>query len=93
MEVVMQGIAEMAANGYDALVFSYEDFGNFKRQVWRYGLIAAGFDAPEKRRDGHAGGNILFYRRGDGIFLAVVLKTLLGYLPPSERARYRAELR
>ena len=31
----------MADRGYEALVFSYEDDGNFKRQVWRYGLIAA----------------------------------------------------
>lgn len=82
---VMDGIARMARNGYDALVFSYEDHGNFKRQIWRYELVGCGFGAPVPRADGHAGGNILFFRRDDTLFLTVVLRLLLGFLPPRER--------
>ncbi len=85
MGAVMEGIAEMARQGYDALVFSYEDDGNFKRQVWRYALIAARFGTPVPRKDGHAGGNIVFFRRDDVVFLAVVLRLFLGFLPPRER--------
>jgi FkbM family methyltransferase len=92
MEEVVQGIAEMADKGYDALALSYEDDGNFKRQVWRYALIAASFGAPVRRKDGQAGGNILFFRRGDTLFLTVVLRALLGYLPPCDRQRHYASL-
>lgn len=85
MGAVAEGIAEMARQGYDALVLSYEDDGNFKRQVWQYTLIAAGFGPPVTRKDGHAGGNIVFFRRDDIVFLAVVLRLFLGFLPPRER--------
>jgi len=88
MQAVMEGIAEMARQGYDALVFSFEDDGNFKRQVWQYALIAAGFGAPVPRKDGHAAGNILFFRRDDVTFLAVALRLFLGFLPPRERQPY-----
>jgi FkbM family methyltransferase len=92
LDAVMQGIADMTAKGYEALVFSYEDDGNFKQQVWRYRLIAAEFGTPAKRRDGHAGGNILFFRRDDVPFLALVLRVLLGFLPASDRPRHYAGL-
>lgn len=85
MDAVIEGIAEMARQGYDALVLSYEDDGNFKRQVWQYALIAAGFGTPVPRKDGHAGGNIVFFRRDDVVFLAVVFRLFLGFLPPRER--------
>jgi FkbM family methyltransferase len=91
-EVIMQGIAEMADKGYEALVFSYEDDGNFKRQVWRHRLIAAHFGTLVPRKDGYAGGNILFFRRDDDLFLALVLRVLLGCLPPFERQRHSAAL-
>jgi FkbM family methyltransferase len=90
---VAEGIAEMARHGYEALVFSYEDYGNFKRQVWRYALIAARFDTPLARQDGQAGGNILFFRRDDALFLGVVLHLLLGFLPPRERQPHCEALR
>ena len=92
MDAVLQGIADMAAKGYDALVFSYEDDGNFKRQIWRYRLIAAELGKPVKRHDGHAGGNILFFRRDDVLFLALVLRVLIGFLPACDRARRYAGL-
>lgn len=87
-ESVMAGIADLAHHGYDALVFSYEDDGNFKRQVWRYSLIAAEFSSLVARKDGHAAGNILFFRRDDRVFLVTVLRLFLGFLPPRERTRF-----
>lgn len=89
---VLAGIADMARLGYDALVFSYEDDGNFQRQLWRYRLIGAGFGAPVPRKDGHAAGNILFFRRDDTLFLATALRLFLGCLPARERAHYLAGL-
>ena len=87
-EAIAEGIAGMAALGFDALVLSYEDYGNFKRQVWRYELIAARFGEIVARADGHAGGNVLFFRREDALFLGVAAKMLLGFLPARERAPY-----
>jgi FkbM family methyltransferase len=88
IDTVLEAMSQMRRNGYDALIFSYEDHGNFKRQVWRYDLIAAGFARPAARRDGHAGGNILFFREGDVLFLATVLRLFLSFLPPRERPAY-----
>jgi hypothetical protein len=85
---VDEAIAQMRGNGYDALVFSYEDHGNFKRQDRKYELIAADFAAPAPRQDGHAGGNIVFFRQGDSLFLATVLRLFLSFLPPRERQAY-----
>jgi len=84
---VAAGISDMARHGYDALVFSYEDDGNFARQVRQYRLIAAKFGTMVARRDGFASGNIVFFKRDDGPFLAVVLRLFLGFLPPHQRGR------
>jgi FkbM family methyltransferase len=88
LPAIEAAISEMAGRGFDALVFSYEDYGNFKRQVWRYELIAARLGQPVRRADGHAGGNILFFRRDDGLFLATAARALLGCLPARERLSY-----
>jgi FkbM family methyltransferase len=88
IEAIRSAIAEMERHGYEALVFSYEDFGNFKRQIWKYSLIAASFDGPAPRKDGHVGGNILFFRRDDALFLATVLRAFLGFLPARERQEF-----
>jgi FkbM family methyltransferase len=87
-QAIAQGIDDMARAGYDALVFSYEDYGNFKRQIWRYELIAARFGAPVPRADGHVAGNILFFRRDDALFLAMAARLLLGFLPARDRAAH-----
>lgn len=87
-EAIAQGIADMARQGYDALVFSYEDYGNFKRQIWRYELIAARFGAAAPRADGHVAGNILFFRGDDALFLAMAARLFLGFLPARERAAH-----
>jgi hypothetical protein len=67
----------MRRTGYEALVFSYE-----------HELIAADFAVPAARGDGHAGGNIIFFGRGDTLFLATVLRLFLSFLPPRERQAY-----
>jgi FkbM family methyltransferase len=88
MEAVLSAIERMKHNGYEALVFSYEDDGNFKRQIWKYRLIAAAFGAPVRRKDGHIGGNIVFFRRDDVFFLTMLLRVFLGFLPARERQEF-----
>ncbi len=85
---IAQGIADMARKGYEALVFSYDDEGNFKRRVWVHQLIGATFGSAVPRPDGQAAGNILFFRRDDRVFLATVLRLLLSFLPPREREQF-----
>jgi FkbM family methyltransferase len=85
---VAQSIAAMAQKGYEALVFSYDDEGNFKQRIWVHQLIGATFGTPVPRPDGHAAGNILFFKRDDRLFLATVLRLLLSFLPPRERAQF-----
>lgn len=87
LAAVKSGIAQMAANGYDALVLSYEDHGNYKRSIWRHVLIGATFGTPVARQDGHAAGNVIFFRRGDPIFLSLVFRLFADFLPPRERQR------
>jgi hypothetical protein len=85
MGAIAAAIDGMASRGYGALVFSYDDDGNFRRQVWRYRLIALRLGAAQARADGQSAGNILFFRRGDALFLATVLRLLRSFLPPRER--------
>lgn len=84
-ERIVEAIAAMAAHGYGALVFSYEDDGNFEQQRWDYRLIAARFGEPVANRAGHANGNIIFYRQDDAVFLATVLRLFESFLPANER--------
>jgi len=80
--------AAMRRAGYDALVFSYEDHGNYKNRIWKHDLIGAGFGAPLARGDGQLAGNILFFREDDSLFLATVLRLFLSFLPPKERTAF-----
>ena len=85
---IESALAEMRRAGYDALVFSYEDDGNYRNRIWKHDLIGAGFGAPRARRDGHLAGNILFFREDDRLFLATALRLFLSFLPPKERAEF-----
>ena len=67
---------------------SYEDHGNYMRQVWQHALIAVTFGKPVPRNDGHIAGNVIFFRRDDRVFLGVLFRLLAGYLPPRERRRH-----
>jgi len=80
--------AAMRRAGYDALVFSYEDHGNYRNRIWKHDLIGAGFGAPLARGDGQLAGNILFFREDDSLFLATVLRLFLSFLPPKERPEF-----
>ena len=78
-------IAEMAARGYGALVFSYDDDGNFAHKIWQHRLIDLTVDAPVCNKAGIASGNIIFYRADNTAFLAYVLRQLAGMLHACDR--------
>jgi hypothetical protein len=42
---IAKGVMAMAEHGYDALVFSYDDDGNFAKGVWQHRLIGVSFGA------------------------------------------------
>jgi FkbM family methyltransferase len=73
---VAQGMSRMAGRGYDAVVFEYDDDGNFKRGQWVYRLINMYIDRPFAPSHGHSFGNIVFYRQGDRAFLATLIALL-----------------
>jgi len=85
---IESALAAMRRAGYDALVFSYEDHGNYKNRIWKHDLIGATFGKPVPRRDGQLAGNILFFREDDRLFLATVLRLFLSFLPPKERGEF-----
>ena len=76
----------MARHGYGALVFGYEDGGNFKRRVWDYWCVGLTSGDLPRCAAGHSQGNILFFRREDREFLARTALALAELLPGSERA-------
>lgn len=79
-------LAAMARHGYGALVFGYEDSGNFKRRVWDYWCVGASAGELPKCAAGHSQGNILFHRADDREFLARTALALAEMLPGGERA-------
>jgi FkbM family methyltransferase len=81
-------IAEMAARGYGALVFSYDDDGNFAHKIWQHRLIDLTFDAPICNKAGVASGNIIFYRADNTTFLAYVLRQFAGMLHACDRPEW-----
>jgi FkbM family methyltransferase len=66
-------IAKMRARGYDAVVFEYDDDGNFKRGNWKHRLVAIHADRERAPVRPNAFGNVLFYRSDD----AHMLETLI----------------
>lgn len=65
------GIQAMARRGYDALILSCDDDGNFQNRIWDYRVIAATFDQPRPNAANAMFGNIIFFRQDD-----VLLPTL-----------------
>jgi hypothetical protein len=62
--------------GYAAIIFEYDDDGNFLRGNWQHRLIAihvAGHRTPVRLR---AFGNILFYRTNDVHLLETLITVL-----------------
>jgi FkbM family methyltransferase len=73
---VKQGVARMAERGYEAVVFEYDDDGNFKQGLWEYRLINIYIDRPFEPSHDRSFGNIVFYRNGDRAFLATLIAML-----------------
>ena len=81
-------LAAMRERGYGALIFSYEDAGNFERRVWDYWCIGVTSEVPTACAAGHAQGNILFFRLDDVEFLARTAMALAELLPAETRAKF-----
>jgi FkbM family methyltransferase len=61
--VVREAVGKMSARGYRAVIFDYDDFGNFHRGNWHHRLVAIHTgDLPERE---NSFGNVLFYPAGD----------------------------
>jgi FkbM family methyltransferase len=63
--LLRRALAAMDARGYSAVVFEYDDDGNFRRGNWNHRLVAIHADGELPRRR-EAFGNVLFFRHGDG---------------------------
>ena len=77
-----EGVARMAACGYDAAVFEYDDDANFKQGRWVYRLINMFIDRPFEPSYQGSFGNIVFYRQGDRAFLATLIAMLESFQDP-----------
>ena len=85
LNIINSKIAEMGTRGYRALIFSYDDDGNFAHKIWEHRLIDITTDAPALNNQGIASGNIIFYRHDNNGFVAYVLRQLAGMLHASQR--------
>src|SRR5262249_34568214 len=63
--LLRRAIAAMDERGYSAVVFEYDDDGNFKRGNWSHRLVAIHADGTSLPGRREAFGNILFFRHGD----------------------------
>jgi FkbM family methyltransferase len=85
LDVINRAIADMAARGYGAVVFTYADDGNFKRSIWKYRLTGLYIDQSVAAAQGdEAFGNILFYPRDDSRLLLMLQSLLDGCDQPRE---------
>lgn len=82
---IAEGIRAMAERGYDAMIFSCEDDGNFRKGVWEYRVIAVTFEEPRPNKAGAVFGNIIFFRRDDALLPALLLGLVESFLPGGER--------
>ena len=67
-------IIKMRTRGYAAVIFEYDDDGNFMRGNWKHRLVAIHVDGPRIPVRSNAFGNVLFYRSDD----FHLLRNLLG---------------
>jgi FkbM family methyltransferase len=60
-----RALAAMRQRGYLAVIFEYDDDGNFKRGSWSHRLTAIHTDGVQVPTRPQAFGNVLFYRQDD----------------------------
>ncbi len=63
--LLRRAIGAMGARGYSAVIFEYDDDGNFKRGNWNHRLVAIHAGSARVPTRPLAFGNILFYRHDD----------------------------
>jgi FkbM family methyltransferase len=63
--LLRRAISAMDARGYSAVIFEYDDDGNFKRGNWNHHLVAIHTDGARVPTRPLAFGNILFHRHDD----------------------------
>ncbi|CAO3439821.1 FkbM family methyltransferase [Azospirillum doebereinerae] len=85
-ESILAGVAVMAERGYDALILSCDDDGNFKHCIWDYRLSAVTFDEPRPSLGGQLLGNVIFFPRGEPLLPALLLRLIESFLPGAERS-------
>jgi FkbM family methyltransferase len=69
---VRGAVSAMRGRGYRAVIFEYNDDGNFKRGNWNHRLVAIHFDSEAIPTRPEAFGNILFYREDDRHLLSTL---------------------
>jgi FkbM family methyltransferase len=63
--LLRRATSTMKDRGYSAVIFEYDDDGNFKRGNWTHRLVAIHADGARVPTRPRAFGNILFYRHDD----------------------------
>jgi len=69
-------ITRMRVRGYAAVIFEYDDDGNFMRGNWRHRLTAIHIDVPRIPVRPEAFGNVLFYRCDDVHLLKILIAVI-----------------
>ncbi len=69
-------IDAMTQQGYNALVFDYDDGGNFRRGDWTHRLVAVHADGVRRPDRPNSFGNVLFYRNDDERILRGLLELI-----------------
>jgi len=79
---IQEAISWMSTMGYTALTFQFKDDGNFKKGIWSSRLAALIQGEKLAVEDDSLMANILFYRKNDTVFMALLV-TLLRTLSPN----------
>lgn len=76
LELIETTVKKMNEQGYDCLVFEYNDFGNFSRGSWQHWLTRIHVNKPPSPDQKNAFGNILFYEKSNTLFEDFFLQKL-----------------
>jgi FkbM family methyltransferase len=75
--LLQEAIESMAKQGYSAVLFDYNDHGNFRRGNWSHQLTALSLDGRLPSR-GDSFGNVLFHRPDDEHLMRTVIDLVQG---------------